>query len=310
MIVHSATWGRAAAKSWWLDAQQRTVRPFDGNDGTVLCNPVVHISWFGDDDEDSEQQLRNCHSLEPPLPSILRTPGPGVINSAARTLAAARTIRWERVRSIAEELELNDDRDASGGCDAASEWVVDTICDGRGDWRVMSARSLEHVIAHALCNLDSPTRLWPKQLDGSAPTRGELPMVQDIPLDQSALYYEYRQRGQRERVTASTLSLHDGWGSWDAVVGQGMLSPHSLMLSRASEPVCWPKVWHFSSRMAVMSDAERLATFGHVPVRWVSQARRWACGNRHRLFASLLLGRDLPVRVQSGSQRPGTPDAS
>ena len=223
-----------------------------------------------------------------------------MINSAARTAAASNAIRWERVRSVAEALEASDDCDVAGSCAAVlNPWTIDATIDGSCNWRVASRRSLEHAIAHSLRGLDSRTSLFRRQ-----PVADAAAAEETVPLEPSALYYEWRWRGQRERATPSTLSSEHGWKAWDEEAGQGMIDPSVLILSRACEPVCWPKAWHFCSRMVAMSDEERIATFGLVPVHWVAHARRWACGNRHRLVASLLLGCDLPVRVKSGSRRP------
>ncbi len=153
-------------------------------------------------------------------------------------------------------------------------------------------------MAHALRQQYVTVRL-------AAPCTGISPT--GVSPEASALYHERRRRGRHsgiELVEPSDFLPCDGWRSWDASDGQGLLSPAVMMLSRDTEPICWPKAWHFALKMARMSDDECRDAFGSVPVRWVNAAHRWSCGNRHRLTACLLLGRDLPVRVQSGSQRP------
>lgn len=277
LSITSRTWGRKAAKLWWQDAQQQSARRLD--DGTVMCHPVTHLMWFEEPGASRRSGICGAN-LGGEMPYALAVAG--TINSAAR-LVAARGLQWERVLALAD------------GADGMAEEgpPIEAIQRKCGRWQVADMRSLERVVAHALRDKHVRVRLLspePYRLREQQP---------GVTLDHTYLYFQ-----DNDVLVPSALTVDDGWCSWQEETREGRLSPGVIMLSRATEPIIWPKAWHFRCKMASMSDEANDHCFGAVPVRWVPVARRWATGNRHRLVASLLLGRDLLVHVRSGSARP------
>lgn len=285
-------WGRSACNAWWKSALKHPSAVLQ-SDGHYICHPLTQLAWTStiglpptpaslSTQLGQHRFAKGQHSNS--SPSLLPFPGPGVINSAARMMAAQ--IDWQQVRARALELE------GGNHTDVAKIFLTEDDV-----WQV-SPESLELVISTAL--LDRLVRVRPVvNPQHSLTARGETAAVGS--LDHSKLYAVWKRAGLP--FPESVISTHCGGVETPVRGGQGapaLLDPALVMSSRDLDPIIWPKAWHFSQELALLDSPEaRAARFGHVPVKWVSAARRWKAGNRHRLIAARLNGLLCPVLQRS-----------
>lgn len=279
--THGYAWGKKMSNSWLAGA--RTHRPSEERDGIfVNVHPLTQLAWT------------DCTALpSPPTslrtqaqvigrfatgaserpPSLLPFPGPGVVNSAARTMAM--DVDWPTIFAIASQLE--------SGSESADR-VVDVVAASRGTHWQVAASGIEYVLAKALVGQIVSAR----PVDAASLTT----------LDRSKLYAPWRRAGVAY-VEHPTGVPSDGWRRQDGIA---LLDPSAVMSSRDIEPIIWPKAWHFARKLGALDDAAaHAACFGAVPVRWVPAAGRWMTGNRHRVIAAMLRGLAVAASPVSGS---------
>lgn len=285
-------WNRRAGTRWWSNALQHA-EPRLRNGVYFDVHPLTQLAWSDPAVLPPPESLRELSQVRgryathpPPQPSLLAFPGPGVINSATRTMAM-RSIDWQQVRATAAALECGDE---------SPDNVVDAIELRCGTWQVVPS-NLEYVIAMAL--VDQLVRTRPA---GSEST----PTHPTIEFEPSKMYAAWRRAGLA-CPEAPNRTPSDGWrrpcNGDDAESPALFLDSAAVMSSRDMEPVIWPKAWHFTKKLAARDgdDEEQLACFGTVPVQWVPEARCWMSGNRHRVAAALLHGVAFAARPKSGS---------
>eukprot|EP00854_Cymbomonas_tetramitiformis_P019776 gene19776-23652_t len=218
-------------------------------------------------------------------------------NSVARVLAC-QGLRWSSVLNLAlalqnraaedseaaHELQQGQERNTSD----SSLKIVLVVQLSSGECQVADVASLEIVLAHALLDRLVLARVT---AGGSG-----------VRLDPSKLFYEHQRCGTP--VRPSGLQLEEGWRTLGPHTGSSrrvrmLMDPAIIAHSRDRDCACWPKVWFFAQKLLVAGDDPAREDFdgglGPVPVRWNADAGRWVAGNRHRVVASLLLGRPLVV---------------
>jgi hypothetical protein len=301
----SHQWNRKMCNEWWRTALSHPAA--EERDGLFLnCHPLTQLAWSSMSTlptapcslaHQAQVIGRFNESPSPGRPALLPFPGPGVINSAARTFAL-HTVDWGCVRRLALSLERGNN----------AERVVDVHETDGGVWTVNDS-ALEYVIAKALVD----------QLVMARPViRSSDPVHDQRCIDHTKLYAHWRRAGLAcpER---SVCAPSDGWHWLERGVGPmatRMLDPAVVMSSRDLEPVLWPKAWHFSRKLDQLGDGGGAfkACFGEIPVRWVPATGRWMTGHRHRVVAAMLAGVAFPATTVSGSPvvtpRDGCSDAS
>ena len=297
-------WNRKASTAWWRAALQHPEPEFK-DEVYYNVHPLTQLVWHEWTLPPPPQSLRTSAQVIGRFsdsdsadlgvyiesrPSLLRFPGPGVLNSAARTIAMD-NIDWQQVYTTAQALERGD---------ADPAMVIDVLPMTHG-WQVVS--NLEYVLAKALVDQTVVAR------PSGSPVRQRSSVGQHSGFDPSKLYAVWR-RAELECPHPSAAAPTDGWHRLQADGGVAvddaevvrLLDPSMVMSSRDLEPIIWPKAWHFATKLGALSDnAARAACFGKVPVRWVPQTHRWMTGNRHRLIAALLLGQPMAATPVSAN---------